>query len=69
MPRALPVMTMTRDSVTPGALRKGLSRLVPSYMIPSRWQAFESLPKTANNKIDRKILRAEFSKTDVKEKA
>jgi amino acid adenylation domain-containing protein len=41
-------------------LRQELLNVLPSYMMPSRWLALESLPKNANGKIDRKRLRELF---------
>lgn len=46
--------------LTPVALRTGLSKVLPNYMLPSRWKIFESLPKNANGKIDRPKLRERF---------
>jgi len=45
---------------TPVTLRKELSKVLPSYMLPSCWVALERLPKNANGKIDRHRLREEF---------
>lgn len=47
--------------VTAGAVRKALSRRLPSYMLPARWALLEALPKNANGKIDRRRLREEFA--------
>ncbi|MBI4553688.1 MAG: amino acid adenylation domain-containing protein [Candidatus Latescibacteria bacterium] len=47
--------------VTPMTLRKALSTMLPAYMLPSRWMAFERLPKNANGKIDRRALREWFA--------
>jgi len=46
--------------VTPAMLRRHLARLVPGYMLPARWLAFERLPKNANGKIDRRRLKELF---------
>src|SRR2546427_1793855 len=46
--------------VSPADLRKALSALLPTYMIPSRWLASASLPQNANGKIDRRALRERF---------
>lgn len=43
--------------VTPARLRVELGKVLPSYMIPSRWMAFSELPKNANGKVDRGCLR------------
>lgn len=57
-----------RDSiVSPMALRKELSRLVPSYMLPSGWMAMKALPKNANGKIDRRRLREAFQRKEANE--
>lgn len=44
-------------------LRQNLAKLVPGYMLPSRWQRLEVLPKNANGKIDRPRLREMFSES------
>jgi len=46
--------------VTPNTLREMLSKVLPNYMMPSKWMAFEKLPKNANGKIDRPKLREQF---------
>lgn len=43
--------------VTPPRIRTALSRLLPTYMLPTRWLALDALPKNANGKIDRRGLR------------
>lgn len=48
------------SEVTPLMLRKALSHVLPQYMIPSQFLAFEKLPKNASGKIDRPKLRDEF---------
>jgi amino acid adenylation domain-containing protein len=48
--------------LTPAALRASLSALLPSYMLPVRWLALDALPKNANGKCDRRVLREEFEK-------
>ena len=51
------------DTVTPVAVREALTKLVPHYMLPSRWLAFDALPKNSNGKIDRPRLRDAFQET------
>ena len=46
--------------VTPAQLREKLKALLPGYMLPSRWQAWETLPRNTNGKIDRRVLRERF---------
>jgi amino acid adenylation domain-containing protein len=41
-------------------LRRQLKELLPDYMLPMRWKAFDALPKNANGKIDRRALRELF---------
>lgn len=48
--------------VSPTGLRKELSKTLPGYMLPSRWGAFEKLPKNANGKIDRGTLKEVFQR-------
>jgi amino acid adenylation domain-containing protein len=45
---------------TPASLRAALSRLLPGYMLPARWQEQAALPRNANGKVDRPRLREEF---------
>lgn len=47
-------------AVTPARLRRELAKLLPSYMLPSQWRAFERLPVNANGKVDRATLRELF---------
>ncbi len=44
----------------PTALRQSLSKILPGYMLPSRWMRFERLPQNNNGKIDRRVLRERF---------
>jgi amino acid adenylation domain-containing protein len=46
--------------VTPVVLRSELSKTLPSYMIPTKWMAFDKLSKNPNGKIDRPALRERF---------
>jgi amino acid adenylation domain-containing protein len=47
-------------TVEPMRLRRELSKLLPSYMLPGRWGQFEALPKNVNGKIDRRAVREGF---------
>lgn len=42
-------------------LRSLLAEAVPRYMIPQHWRAFQSLPRNANGKVDRPLLRNQFA--------
>jgi amino acid adenylation domain-containing protein len=48
------------EEVTPNHLREHLKKLVPNYMFPVRWMAYDVLPKNANGKIDRPRLKERF---------
>jgi amino acid adenylation domain-containing protein len=48
-------------TIEPRELRMGLREVLPSYMLPSRWMAFEKLPKNVNGKIDRRQLKELFA--------
>ena len=48
-------------SVTPAGVRKELARVLPSPMLPSRWMAFDRLPRNANGKFDRRQLQEAFA--------
>jgi amino acid adenylation domain-containing protein len=52
------------DEVTLNNLREHLKTLIPTYMFPARWMAFEVLPKNANGKIDRPRLKELFAKAE-----
>lgn len=45
---------------TPITLRKALSRVLPNYMLPTRWMQLDRLPQNGNGKIDRRVLRERF---------
>jgi acyl-coenzyme A synthetase/AMP-(fatty) acid ligase len=46
--------------LTAARLRAELGRLLPVYMLPSRWLSLDVLPRNANGKIDRVTLRERF---------
>lgn len=48
-------------SVSPAGLRKELAKALPGPMLPSRWQAYERLPRNANGKYDRRALQEAFA--------
>jgi amino acid adenylation domain-containing protein len=41
-------------------LRRALAKRVPAYMLPSKWQRFEELPKNVSEKVDRRWLKEMF---------
>jgi amino acid adenylation domain-containing protein len=46
-------------------LREHLKKLVPNYMFPARWKAYDALPKNANGKIDRPLLKQRFTQVEL----
>jgi acyl-coenzyme A synthetase/AMP-(fatty) acid ligase len=44
----------------PAVLKRSLSRLVPSYMIPAQWMPLERMPLNGNGKTDRRCLKEKF---------
>jgi acyl-coenzyme A synthetase/AMP-(fatty) acid ligase len=53
---------MPGRAVTPATLRTSLAKLIPGYMMPVRWSAYDALPRNANGKIDRPRLKEAFSR-------
>jgi len=51
-------------AVSATTLRAELTRLVPAYMLPSRWLALDDLPKNPNGKLDRRQLKETFLQPD-----
>jgi amino acid adenylation domain-containing protein len=49
------------EPLEPAGLRLELGRLLPAYMLPTRWASLERLPRNANGKIDRPRLRELFA--------
>ncbi|HEU4702446.1 MAG TPA: amino acid adenylation domain-containing protein [Conexibacter sp.] len=45
----------------PPALRRALSAVLPTYMMPARWLSLDGLPKNQNGKTDRPLLRELFA--------
>jgi amino acid adenylation domain-containing protein len=52
--------TVHTDELDPAWLRRQLKTALPDYMLPSRWKAFDRLPKNVNGKIDRRALKEFF---------
>jgi amino acid adenylation domain-containing protein len=50
----------SESDLTPTAVRRELSRLIPPYMLPSFWLSLDRLPMNANGKVDRPHLKAIF---------
>lgn len=58
----------TGEETTLTELREHLKKLVPNYMMPTRWTAYEALPKNANGKTDRPRLKEAFARNEKPEK-
>jgi amino acid adenylation domain-containing protein len=51
---------IAEEDVSPRTIRASLSELIPTYMVPTRWLAFEQLPKNSNGKVDKNQLKERF---------
>jgi amino acid adenylation domain-containing protein len=49
--------------LTPMMIRRELSRLVPVYMLPTRWREFTGFPRNASGKLDRRRLKETFEES------
>lgn len=48
------------NGLTPAAIRKEVSGMLPAYMVPSRVDVLDRLPKNDNGKIDRALLKSRY---------
>ena len=62
-------VSQEQHRVTPQELRRKLSAVLPSYMLPSQWLAFERLPNNGNGKIDRRKIQDLFAAETAKQQA
>jgi acyl-coenzyme A synthetase/AMP-(fatty) acid ligase len=53
-------VALPQRNVSPAALRSELSKVLPAYMLPTRWMAMQELPKNANGKIDTRLVKEHF---------
>jgi amino acid adenylation domain-containing protein len=53
------------EQANPHSLRDHLKKLVPNYMFPVRWTAYDALPKNANGKTDRPRLKERFQQDEI----
>ncbi|HLY53839.1 MAG TPA: amino acid adenylation domain-containing protein [Steroidobacteraceae bacterium] len=55
---------LSGHSVDPRQLRARLARLLPTYMLPTRWMRCGTLPRNPDGKVDRPDLRRRFSQAE-----
>ena len=48
------------SELTPSTIRRQLSRMIPAYMLPTRWQSYDQFPRNGSGKIDRRHIAATF---------
>ena len=48
------------EDVSPRTIRASLSKLIPSYMMPTKWLELEQMPKNTNGKVDKSWLKDQF---------
>ena len=53
-------VALPHRDVTSAVLRSELSKVLPRYMLPTRWVAMHDLPKNANGKIDASRVKEQF---------
>jgi len=50
-----------RDSLPSAEIRSQVAKLLPAYMVPSKVDVLDRLPKNDNGKIDRRLLQSRYS--------
>ena len=53
-------VALPHRDVSPAALRSELSKVLPRYMLPTRWIEMHELPKNANGKTDTRLVKEQF---------
>jgi acyl-coenzyme A synthetase/AMP-(fatty) acid ligase len=53
------------QQVAPSALRRQLARMLPGYMVPSRWKAVDRLPLNPHGKTDRGEVQRWFAENPI----
>ncbi len=64
--KAITLFYQPKESVTPASIRRGLSTKLAKYMLPTVFHEMNALPMTANGKIDRVSLSAQYCGEKVK---
>jgi len=58
-------VALPHRDVSPAAMRSELSKVLPRYMLPTRWIAMHDLPKNANGKIDTRMVKEQFPSAEL----
>ncbi len=58
-------VALPHRDVSPAALRSELSKVLPRYMLPTRWIAMHELPRNANGKIDSRLVKEQFPSAEL----
>jgi acyl-coenzyme A synthetase/AMP-(fatty) acid ligase len=58
-------VTLPNCDIAPAALQSELGKVLPRYMLPTRWMAMPELPKNANGKIDSGRVKEQFPSAEV----
>jgi len=58
-------VALPHRDVSPATLRSELSKVLPRYMLPTRWMAMHELPKNANGKIDNRLVKEQFPSAEL----
>jgi len=53
-------VALPHRDVSPSTLRSELSKVLPRYMLPTRWIEMHELPKNANGKTDTRLVKEQF---------
>jgi len=53
-------VALPQRDVSPATLRSELSKVLPRYMLPTRWMEMPALPKNANGKTDTRLVKEQF---------
>jgi amino acid adenylation domain-containing protein len=58
-------VALPHRDVSPAALRSKLSKVLPRYMLPTRWIEMYELPKNANGKTDTRLVKEQFPSAEL----
>jgi len=58
-------VALPHHDVSHATLRSELSKVLPRYMLPTRWIAMHELPRNANGKIDNRLVKEQFPSAEL----